>query len=33
VPTYLSAAEIKEILTKIKQVSDERADSNNETAS
>jgi len=33
VPTYLSAAEIKEILTKIKQASDERADSNNETAS
>ena len=26
VPTYLSAAEIKEILTKIKQASDERAD-------
>ncbi|MGP4733985.1 MULTISPECIES: iron-containing alcohol dehydrogenase [unclassified Psychrobacter] len=33
VPTYLSAAEIKEILTKIKQASDERADSNNEAAS
>ncbi|WP_394211379.1 iron-containing alcohol dehydrogenase [Psychrobacter piscatorii] len=33
VPTYLSAAEIKEILTKIKQVSDERADKDTQKAS
>ncbi|MGE6331325.1 iron-containing alcohol dehydrogenase [Psychrobacter pacificensis] len=33
VPTYLSAAEIKEILTKIKQVSDESADKDTQKAS